>query len=243
METSELRTVKPADLDQLLTLYNVDDEATREAMHQLAREAKQKGWWWKYRDVFGSEPLPDFEAEASAIRTYQIAIIPGLLQTPEYAEAVFRGGRYTSLEHIQRQVDARMARREILTRFDSPPRLWAIIDEAALRRPIGGWDVMATQLEYLLRVGQLPNIDIQVLSFESGAHAALGAAFTILDFPEPLDPTIVYTDNLGSGLFEESPEEVAIHTDTFAEIQAAALTTVQSAQYLTDVLKGIPQRE
>ncbi|MDA8370159.1 MAG: helix-turn-helix transcriptional regulator [Nocardiopsaceae bacterium] len=237
LETSELKTVKPTDLDALLTLYNVTDEATRAEMHQLARDAKIRGWWWKYRDVFGREPLPDFEAEASLIRTYEVATIPGLLQTPEYAGAVFRGGRYSAPEQIQRQVEARMERREILHRFENPPRLCAVIDEAALRRPMGSEQVMQTQFEYLLRIGQLPNIDIQVLPFEAGAHAALGNAFTILDFPEPLDPTIVYTDNVGSGLFEEARDEVDRYVAVFGEVQAAALTTQRSAEFIEDIRK------
>ena len=236
VETSELKTVKPSDLDAMLTLYGIEDEQAREAMHQLARDAKEKGWWWKYRDVFGAEALPDFEAEASLIRTYQVATVPGLLQTPEYAEGVFRGGRLTAPENIRRQVDARMERREILTRFDDPPRLWAIIDEAALRRPIGGAEVMRRQCDYLLRVGQLPNIDIQVLPFSIGAHAALGSPITILEFPDPMDRPIVYTDSVGAGLFEEDPEEVANSVALFADVQAAALTTVQSAEFIETIM-------
>lgn len=237
IETSELKTVKPADLDALLDLYKVREPDDRASLHQLAREAKHKGWWWKYRDIFGPEPLPDFEAEASQIRTYEVATVPGLLQTPEYAEAVFRGGRYTSYEQVQRHVEARMERREILQRFENPPRLWTVIDEAALRRPIGGPDVMRTQIEYLLRVGQLPHIDLQVLPFAVGAHAALGRPFTILDFPESLDPTIVYSDSVGAGTFEEDPAEVAQYLATFSDIQGASLSTVASAQRIEGILE------
>ncbi|MBB4935634.1 transcriptional regulator with XRE-family HTH domain [Lipingzhangella halophila] len=237
LETSELKTVKNGDLDALLRLYGVEDPAARESLHQLAREAKHKGWWWRYRDVFrGREPLPDFEAEASQIRTYEVATVPGLLQTPEYAEAVFRGGRYTSAEHIQRQVEARMERREILQRHEGQARLWAVIDEAALRRPIGSAEIMRTQFEYLLRIGQLPNIDIQVLPFAAGAHAALGRPFTILDFPESQDPTIVYTDSVGAGQFEEDTGEVAQYVATFSDVQGASLSTVASAQHIEGVL-------
>ncbi|MGI5118787.1 helix-turn-helix domain-containing protein [Marinactinospora thermotolerans] len=235
IETCDSKTVKAADLDTLLNAYQVTDPAERSALHQLAREAGQKGWWWRYRDVFGAEPLPDFEAEASQIRTYEVAVIPGLLQTPEYAEAIFRGGRLTTLDHIHRQVDARMARREILHRHDSPPRLWAVIDEAALRRPIGGPEVMRSQIEYLLRIGQLPNIDIQVLPFSVGAHGGLNGAFTVLDFPEPLDPTIVYVDTVDAGVIEERPEAVAAYVGTFSDVQGAALSTVRSAHFLEGI--------
>lgn len=236
LETSELKTVKPGDLDSLLTLYNVEENEQREALHQLARDAKQKGWWWKYRDVFGAESLPDFETEANLIRTYQVAIVPGLLQTPEYAEGVFLGGRYTSPDKIKRQVDARMERREILTRYEAPPRLVAVIDEAALRRPMGDWSVMTGQFEYLLRIGQLPNIDIQILPFSAGPHASLGMSFTLLDFPDPLDAPIAYTDSVASGVFEETEAELERYTATFGELQGAALSTVQSARFIEDIL-------
>ena len=232
LETSELKTVKAADLDAMLALYGVEEPQAREELHQLARDAKIRGWWWKYRDLFGPEPLPDFEAEASVIRTYEPQVIPGLLQTPEYAEAVFRGGRYTSPEQIARQVEARMERREILNRFESPARLSAVVDEAALRRPMGSAEVMRAQFDYMLRIGQLPNVDIHVLPFSAGAHAALGGGFVILDFPEPLDPTIVYVDTVGSGLFEESPDEVGQYEAVFGDVTAAALTTVASAEFI-----------
>ncbi|WP_026119404.1 helix-turn-helix domain-containing protein [Nocardiopsis ganjiahuensis] len=236
IETAETQRVRSTHLDDMITLYGIPDQEAEE-LHALAKAAKVKGWWWKYRDVFGSEPLPDFEAEASHIRTFQPQAIPGLLQTPEYAEAVFRGGRYTSAERLDRLVEARMTRREILHRHGSPPRLWAVIDEAVLRRPVGGPEVMRSQMDYLLHIGVLQNIDIQVLPFDVGAHAAMTGAFTILEFPEPLDPTIVYTDTVGSGQFEEDPEEVTRYIGTFGDVQGAAASTVMSAQIIEDIRK------
>lgn len=236
IETSDLRTVKPRDLDALLDAYGVTDPDERAAFHQLARDAKERGWWWRYRDVFGAEPLPDFEAEACRIRTYEVAAIPGLLQTSEYATAVFSGSRLTDPELIRRRVEARIARREILTRIDAPPHLWAVIDEAALRRPIGGPKVMADQLRYLLRVAQWGHIDIQILPFSAGAHAALGAPFTILEFENPTDPTIVYADTVDSGVLEERPDAVCSYIAVYGELQGAALSSVQSARFLERVL-------
>ena len=235
IETCESKTVKATDLDRLLDIYDVSD-AERASLHQLAREAGQKGWWWRYRDVFGETPLPDFEAEASLIRTYEVATVPGLLQTPAYAEAVFLGGRLAEVERIRRQVEARIARREILTRIDDPPRLWAVIDEAALRRPIGGPAVMAEQLRYLLRVAQFPNVDVQLLPFAAGAHAALGMPFTILEFPNPTDLAIVYVDTVDSGVIEERPEAVANYLATFSDVQGSSLSTVQSARAIEGIL-------
>ncbi|WP_369974530.1 helix-turn-helix domain-containing protein [Nocardiopsis sp. FIRDI 009] len=234
VETAETRRVPTKQLDAMIATYEVPP-AEAEALRQLAADAGERGWWWRYRDVFGHDSLPDFEAEASLIQTYEIATVPGLLQTPEYAEAIFRGGPLTSQDHIDRKVEARMRRREILHRHDNPPRLWAVIDEAALRRPIGGPEVMRGQLDYLARIGQYPTIDIQVLPFAVGAHAGLGIAFTILQFAEPLDPTIVYTDTIGAGLFEEDPDEVNRYLSTFSHVQAAAASTVASAQ----IIEGI----
>lgn len=236
IETAETRRVPLRQIDALVMAYGIPDDHA-EALRQLARDAGERGWWWKYRDVFGHDSLPDFEAEASLIQTYEIATIPGLLQTPEYAEALFRGGPLTSPDHIERQVEARMRRREILHRHDSPPRLWAVLDESTIRRPIGGVEVMRGQLEYLLRVGQYPNIDIQVLPFAVGAHPGLGVSFTVLEFAEPLDPTIVYTDSIGSGIFEEDPAEVGRYLGTFRHVQAAATSTVDSAQVIRAILE------
>src|SRR5690606_35161084 len=161
---------------------------------------------------------PDFEAEASLIRTFEAQVVPGLLQTPQYAEALLRGGRYTDPETVRQKVEARMARRDILTRPE-PARLRAVIDEAALRRPIGGTETLRGQLAHLLYMAQLPNIDVQVLPLDAGAHAALGAPFTLLDFPDPLDLPIVYIDTAGEGVFLEDPEEVEAHSATFGDIQ------------------------
>ncbi|MEV6822454.1 helix-turn-helix transcriptional regulator [Nocardiopsis dassonvillei] len=237
IETAETRKVPLRQVDALAAVYGIPDDQA-EGLRQLARDAGERGWWWRFRDVGGLGTLPDFEAEASLIQTYEIATVPGLLQTPEYAEALFRGGPLTSQEHIDRQVEARMTRREILHRHDSPPRLWAVIDEAALRRPIGGPDVMRGQLDYLVRIGQNANIDIQVLPFSVGAHPGLGVAFMMLHFAEPLDPTIVYTDSIGSGLFEEDPDAVAQYSVTFSHVQAAASNTVVSAQFIEGVRDG-----
>ncbi|MEU3018039.1 helix-turn-helix transcriptional regulator [Nocardiopsis sp. NPDC007018] len=228
IETAETQKVQAGHLARLVDLYKVPhDEA--EALRQLARDAGEKGWWWRYRDIFGHGALPDFEAEASVIRTYESLTIPGLLQTPQYTEAIFRGGPLTTVENIDRQVEARMRRREILHRHDDPPTLWAVIDEAALRRPIGGWEVMADQLDYLARIGQNANIHIQTIPYTAGAYSGIGAPFTVLEFPEPLDPTIVYTDSMSGGQFEEDPQDVERYTATFAHIQGAAASTVESA--------------
>lgn len=238
METTETKRISAADLDKLMKLYKIEDAETREAMHALARDARERGWWAKYKGLFGDRALADFEAEASTIRTFEALCIPGLLQTPEYARALFEGGRYTSEEEIERRVEYRMARREILTRF-SPARLRAVLDEAALRRTIGGPRIMREQLEHLLYMAQMPNIDVQVVLFTAGSHAGLTAPFMILEFPEPLDTPIVWVGTMAGSVFFEQPEEIERYNVTFGDLQGSALSTKQSAEFIKDVAASL----
>lgn len=184
--------------------------------------------------MFGDQALPDFEAEASAIRTFTTQTIPGLLQTPEYAEAIFQGGRYVSPEEIRRRVEFRVARREILTRF-RPVQLRAVIDEAALLRQIGDTKTMSEQFEHLIYMAQLPNIDIQVLPLSAGGHAALAAPFTILEFTDPLDTPIVYVGTVTDTLFIEETDDVTQYNATFGDVQGSSLSTAQSAAFIKEV--------
>lgn len=238
IETTETKRISPADLDRLMDLYKIDNPDKRQAMHALARDAKERGWWSKYREIFGDKALPDFEAEASLIRTFEGLVIPGLLQTPEYAEALFQGGRYTGPEDVERRVKARIARREILTRF-SPVRLRVVMDEAALRRMIGGPETMAAQMRYLLHMAKLPNIDIQMLPFEAGSHAALAAPFSILEFPDHATPPIVHVGTVTDSVFFERPGEVERYSATFGDIQGAAISTSQSAAFIENLIENL----
>jgi transcriptional regulator with XRE-family HTH domain len=238
METTETKRISVGDLDKLMDLYEITDPERRSTMHALAKDARQRGWWSKYKEVFSDRALPDFEAEASLIQTYQAQMVPGLLQTPEYATALLRGGRYSSTETVQRKVEARVERRGILTR-ERPAKLRAIIDEAVLQRPIGESAVLKGQLAHLLYMAQLPNVDIQVLPFGVGSHAGMCAPFTILNFPEPLDLPLVYIDTASNGLFLEDLEEVEAHSTVFGDIQGSALSTARSASVITDHLKSL----
>lgn len=242
IENAETQSIKAPDLDKLLDLYQVDDSDVREAMHQLAGDAKERGWWSKYKDIFGARALPDFEAEASVICTYEAQMMPGLLQTPRYTEALLQGGRVSRPEEVKRKVEARMARRDVLTRF-KPARLRAVIDEAALRRVIGSPEIMGEQLEHLLHMAQSPNIDIQILPFNIGSHAALAAPFTVLHFPDPLDLAIVYVETVTDGLFLEEFEEVELYSSTFGDIQGSALSAAESASFVCDSLASLERSQ
>jgi hypothetical protein len=238
MEAKESKRIKPDDLDMLMDLYEVTDPGKRECMHALAKDARMRGWWSRYKDVFKNESLPDFEAEASLLRTYQSQVIPGLLQTPEYTEAIFRGGRYTDPRDIERRVEARMGRREILTRFN-PVHLRAVIDESAFHRLVGGPEVLVRQLKHVLHMAQMPHIDVQILPLSKGAHSGLTAPFTILDFPNPLDTSIVCVETLADALYLEEPQEVELYSATFGDVQASAISAAESAEYVTNHIKDL----
>ncbi|SCE65668.1 Helix-turn-helix domain-containing protein [Micromonospora matsumotoense] len=221
-------------LRKLLDLYDASSEE-RDALTSLARQARQKGWWSVYGDV-----LPDdyvgFEAEAESISTFQSLHIPGLLQTEEYARAIIHAGRTTaSKDEVDRVIAARQARKILLTR-DAPPKLWIILDEAAVRRVVGGAKIMSVQLGRIIEACQLPAVEVQVLPFAAGAHASMGGAFTILDYAEPaLDPAIVYVDNDTNTLLLEEEQQVSRYKLVFDHLRAKALDPDQSADFLVRI--------
>ena len=181
----------------------------------LARNANTQGWWHRYGDVLPGwfQSYLGLEAAAAVIRTYEVQFVPGLLQTDEYARAVIRLGHSRARNaEIERRVSLRVARQLPLTRAN-PPQLWAVVDEAVLRRPIGGIDVMRAQVEALLEAITLPNVRLQVVPFHVGGHAGAGGAFTILRFPDEDLPDVVYIEQLTSSLYLDKRDDV----DHYAE--------------------------
>ncbi|QUX30397.1 helix-turn-helix domain-containing protein [Nocardiopsis akebiae] len=241
IETAESRRTRARDLDALADLYGLNEES-RTGLHQMSRESKEKGWWSRYKDVFSEHTLPDFEAEASAIRTYEAQVIPGLFQTPDYAEQIFKGGRATEDPSIPRQVEARLARQQILSRVNSP-HMTAVIDEAALLRLVGSRQIMAEQLNHLGHLAIRHNIDIQVLPFNSGAHLGMAGAFTILDFPEPRDPTIVYVSTAADGLYLEQESDIKRYNMAFSNVQGIALSSTASMKTIAGVKASMESDE
>lgn len=240
METAEARRLRHTDLNALADFYKVDSD-TREGMHDLARESKERGWWSKYKDIFGEHALPDWESEAASIRTFQVQLIPGLFQTPRYAAAIFRGGRATPEANIERLVEARMNRQQILNRVH-PPRMTAVIDEAALHRLIGGREVMQEQLVHLGNMALRHNIDVQVLPYSAGEHLGMEGSFTILEFLEPRDSPIVYVGTATTGLFLENVEELDAYNVSFSNVQGVALSTALSAKFVRDTAKALEKQ-
>ena len=229
-------SVSPRDVRDILEIYGVPD-VQRDALVQLARESRQKGWWHAY----GDSVQPHFatylglESAASEIRIYEVNLIPGLLQTEEYARAVITAGMVNSPRaEVERQVALRMERQRLT--ITSPPKVWAVLDEAALRRQVGGSEVMRPQLEYLRELGGLRNVSLQVIPFGGGAHPAMGRPFVILVFGEEADPDVVYLEDLTSALWVENVEEVHRYNVFFHHLRATALSFDDSAALMAAVL-------
>ncbi|MEU2667146.1 helix-turn-helix transcriptional regulator [Micromonospora sp. NPDC007220] len=201
---------KERDVADLLTLYGVTASEEREALLKLARDANSPGWWHRYGDVLPNwfQSYLGLEAAAALIRSYEVQFVPGLLQTWEYARAVvlLGHGRAAPAE-IERRVALRMQRQRLLHR-ENPPQLWAVVDEAALRRPIGGPRVMREQVAALIEATKSPNIRLQVIPFAAGGHAAAGGAFTILRFGDRELPDIVYIEQLTSALYLDKRDDL-----------------------------------
>ncbi|HEX5114966.1 MAG TPA: helix-turn-helix transcriptional regulator [Pseudonocardiaceae bacterium] len=223
--------VSPRDARELLRLYGLPGDQV-EALVQLAREARKKGWWHSYQEAF-TGAFVGLEAEASSLRAYQALLVPGLLQTEDYTRAVIRAARPdATVAQVETRVQARLARQQLLTEAD-PPQFWAVIDEAVLCRPVGGPRVMREQLRWLADRAALPHVTIQVLPFSAGAHAGMEGPFLILGFPEQADPDVVYVDNTTAGIYLEDPAEILRYTLMFDHLRAAALGPDDSLTRIT----------
>ena len=211
---------KHRDVADLLTLYGVEDEKERADVLALARAANAPGWWHPYGDLLAPwfQNYLDLESAAILIRTYEIQFVPGLLQTEAYARAVVQiGYGDADPQEIERRVRLRMARKEVLNRADGP-RLWAVIDEAVLRRPIGGVHVLREQILALIEACKMPSVRLQVIPFGAGGHAAAGGAFSILRFPDREMPDVVYIEHLTSAFYLEKREDVESYVAAVARL-------------------------
>jgi len=233
-------SVSPRDVRDMLELYGVPEQQ-RDSLVQLSRDSRQKGWWHAYGDTVQPQfaTYVGLESAASEIRVYEVNIIPGLLQTEDYARTIIRSGMMNgNQDDVDRQVALRMARQPALTR-DDPPMLWTVVDEAALRRRVGGTELMRAQLEHVLELSGLKNVAMQVIPFGAGAHPAMGRPFVILVFPERIDPDVVYLEDLTSTLYLEDVDEVDRYNVFFNHLRATALSFEDSAALVTSVLKDL----
>jgi Domain of unknown function (DUF5753)/Helix-turn-helix domain len=225
----------PRDVQDMLDIYGVDCAVAAELV-QIAREARQKGWWHPYTPVLTGAYV-GLEAAARLVRAYEQQVVPGLLQSAEYAAAMIKAARSGDTDaDVERRVRVRMARQSLLIQ-DDPIDLWVVLDEAVVSRPVGGDEVMRDQLVRLVEAAKLPNVTLQILPFQAGAHAGMDGTFAILDFPEPEDPNVVFAENATGGLFLEKADELRKYAAIFENIQATALPPEASAEMIAFLAK------
>ncbi|TDQ54779.1 helix-turn-helix protein [Actinorugispora endophytica] len=235
------RWTKPSsdDVADLLDLYGTpaDEKA---ALLALVRDARKKGWWAKYSDVLGEGSYTGLEAEASLLRSYDGLLVPGLLQTPAYAEAVMLREGISDESELRRRLEARTVRQTSLSGEDRLT-LHALIDEAALQRLVGGPDVMREQLNKVVEANSQANIEIRVIPNSAGAHSAMTGQFVILDFPEAGDAPVVFIETGHSGLFLEEPEEIRTYTMMYDNVRSLALTPSKSNELIATIIDSLEQ--
>jgi hypothetical protein len=236
METGRVG-LKIRDVEDLLTLYGVTSEQQRERVIALAKRSREPEWWAKYNDI-----LPDWfetyiglESAAASIRSFEMQFVPGLFQTEDYARAVTRLGRQTaSADEVERRVGLRRKRQELLARAQ-PPRVWVVMDEAVLRRPLGGVPEMRAQLRHLIEVAELPHVTLQVVPFAQGGHAGAGGSFSILRFAEQDLPDVVYIEQLTSAVYLDQRPDIEHYLEVVDQLSGEALTPADTVRFIEQV--------
>jgi Domain of unknown function (DUF5753)/Helix-turn-helix domain len=231
---------KVRDVDDLLTFYKLEDDEERERLLTMARQANDPGWWQRYDDLtpIWFHDYLGLEMAADLIRTFELQFVPGLLQTPEYAKAVIQLGRQDvplPKAEVDRLVALRMSRQEVLTR-QRPARLWAVLDESVLRRPIGNPGVLRNQLEFLIEASRRHNVTLQIIPFKQGGYTATGGAFTLLRFNDVDLPDIVYIEHLTSAVYLDKREELDMYVVT---MDAVSITAAQPRETETLLRQAI----
>jgi len=238
METARV-PARAIDVQALCHLYGAGDEQMT-VLVALARESKTEGWWQRFDGV-----LPDWfgtyvglEAEAATIRTYEIELIPGLLQTAAYARVLFESAEVSAPDEVEQAVSIRRSRQEVL-RGDNPPQYWAVFSEAALHRLIGGPAIMRDQLLHVAEISELRHVTVQVIRADAGAHPGMCTPFVILSFPERSDPQVTFVEYLTGALYLEKREEVDQHNLVFNHLVAAAISPQQSVDLIRSTAKQL----
>ena len=216
----------PNDVRLMVEVYGLTDRDQVTALVKLARDARQQGWWYSYRDVLLNryDFFIGLESEATTIRDFELAMIPGLLQTEDYARAVISGGPLDyGAEEVARRVEVRITRQRVLTREDRP-QLWAIMDESVVHRIIGAPGVMRAQIEHLILAADQGGTTIQVVPYGAGPHPGLAGPFIILGFAEPSESDVVYLETVGGNLYVDKSEEARLFSNAFDHLRAVALS-------------------
>ncbi|MFC4530814.1 helix-turn-helix domain-containing protein [Sphaerisporangium dianthi] len=228
---------KARDVSDLLTLYGVTGDAERRALLSLAAQANAHGWWHKYGDVLPgwSEAYVGLEEAATVIRTYDVQIVPALLQTEDYARALIQVCHDEAPPfEVDRRLGLLMGRQRIIAR-EGGPRLWCVVDEAAVYRPFGGWEVQRAQLDHLIEVAAMPNVTLQVLPFEAGGHAATCGPFSILRFAEPALPDIVYLEQLTGALYLDKRADLDDYAGVLDRLSILAMPASETPRMLAAI--------
>ncbi|AVV42113.1 helix-turn-helix transcriptional regulator [Streptomyces sp. ID05-04B] len=232
------RSISQRDVRDLCGVYEVEDQRMVDSLMEMAKDSRQQGWWHAFGDVPYSVYI-GLETDAASLRVYDPQVVPGLLQTRQYAEALISGALpETAQTEIDKRVQVRMRRQERVSSGENPLRLWSVMDESALRRVVGGRELMRDQLEHLVEQSQLPHVTVQVIPFEMGAHPGLNGQYAILEFPDTADSSVVYIEGVTSDLYLEKPNDVQKYSVMYEHLRAQALNVEQSRQFIADIAKG-----
>jgi transcriptional regulator with XRE-family HTH domain len=231
------RSISQRDVRDLCGVYEVEDNRIVESLMQMAKESRQQGWWHAFGDIPYSVYI-GLETEAASLRVYEPQVVPGLLQTQAYAEAVCEGANpEASAGDIEKRVQVRMRRQERINDVRHPLRLWAVLDESALRRAVGGRQTMVDQLERLNEISQLPHVTVQVMPFSMGAHPGVNGQYAILEFPDASDSSVVYLEGVTSDLYLEKAPDVQSYSVMYEHLRAEALNPDQTREFIENVAK------
>ncbi|MEU5219549.1 helix-turn-helix transcriptional regulator [Streptomyces sp. NPDC020807] len=228
------RSISQRDVRDLCGVYEVEDERMVDSLMQMAKDSRQQGWWHAFGDIPYSVYI-GLETEAESLRMYESQIIPGLLQTPAYAEAVISGAMpETTQADIEKRVTVRTRRQERIRDDERPLRLWAVIDEGALHRIVGSRQLMIEQLEYLTEQSHLPHVTVQVIPFEMGAHPGISGQYSILEFPDTSDSSVVYIEGVTSDLYLEKTQDVHKYSVMYEHLRAQALSPEATRELIAE---------
>ena len=231
------RSISQRDVRDLCGVYEVEDHRIVDSLMQMAKDSRQQGWWHSFGDIPYSVYI-GLETDAASLRVYDPQVVPGLLQTRQYAEALIAGALpETAAADVEKRVQVRLRRQERITAPESPLRLWTVMDEAALKRVVGNRSLMRDQLEHLVEQSQLPHVTVQVIPFEMGAHPGLNGQYAILEFPDAADSSVVYIEGVTSDLYLEKANDVQKYSVMYEHLRAQALNVDQSRQFIADIAK------
>ncbi|MCL7425314.1 MULTISPECIES: helix-turn-helix transcriptional regulator [unclassified Streptomyces] len=231
------RSISQRDVRDLCGVYEVEDVRIVDSLMQMAKDSRQQGWWHSFGDIPYSVYI-GLETDAASLRVYDPQVVPGLLQTKSYAEALISGALpEVAPTDVDKRVQVRLRRQERISAPENPLRLWAVLDEAALRREVGSRHVMIEQLEHLIEMSRLPHVTVQLIPFTMGAHPGVSGQYAILEFPDAADSSVVYIEGVTSDLYLEKAQDVQKYSVMYEHLRAQALNADQSREFIANAAK------